>query len=174
MHKTKTLYGRGVCKKCYYAFANRRQLAFLIDSVLWYVLFLLLLVIIPGPTSEENADGLWFMSLFIFCLKDGFAGYSPGKALLGLRVIIEENGNPIDVGRSFKRNIPILIPFMLLIVAFQLCKGHRTGDGWSHAKVIWTRFASHPIFLPKSSPEFVMTDAQAGGAERSEAGGGDG
>ena len=36
--KVLTLYGQEVCKKCYYGFANRRQLAFLVDSVAWDIL----------------------------------------------------------------------------------------------------------------------------------------
>ena len=32
-----------------------------------------------------------------------------------------------------------------------------TGDGWSQAKVVWKKFATHPIFLPWSAPNFVKT-----------------
>lgn len=31
MPQAKPLHGRMVCKKCYYGFANRRQLAYLLD-----------------------------------------------------------------------------------------------------------------------------------------------
>ena len=32
------LYGHWVCRKCYHGFANRRQFAFLVNSVLWLLL----------------------------------------------------------------------------------------------------------------------------------------
>lgn len=34
MHKPKSLYGHQVCKKCVNGFANRRQLAFVIDMII--------------------------------------------------------------------------------------------------------------------------------------------
>ena len=40
MKKSKPLYGHQVCKKCYYAFANRRQIAFVIDVLSWRVVML--------------------------------------------------------------------------------------------------------------------------------------
>lgn len=33
------LYGHYVCRKCYYGFADRRQIAFLIDLLLWQIIF---------------------------------------------------------------------------------------------------------------------------------------
>jgi hypothetical protein len=40
MHKAKPLYGQMVCQKSYYAFANRRQLAFVLDIVGWRIITL--------------------------------------------------------------------------------------------------------------------------------------
>jgi hypothetical protein len=40
MHKAKPLYGHSVCKKCYYGFANRRQLAFFVDVMGWRIITL--------------------------------------------------------------------------------------------------------------------------------------
>jgi len=31
-------------------------------------------------------------------------------------------------------------------MAVQLMKGHRWGDHWSHTRVVWTKYADHPIF----------------------------
>lgn len=148
MAKARLLYGHAVCKKCYYSFANRRQLAFGIDLIIWGIVFSVF-VRLTGM-DEEEARGLWYLALAVFLMKDGFSGYSPGKALLGLRTINEVNGKPIGFGSSFKRNLPTLVPFMPLVIAFQLCEGHRTGDKWSASKVIWKQYAAHPIFLPKS------------------------
>jgi uncharacterized RDD family membrane protein YckC len=157
MHKAKPLYGQRVCQKCYYAFANRRQLAFVLDVVGWRLIaFPLALAIglvvgLTGPsksTIQILGLVLSFLLVVLFTCKDCFAGHSPGKALCGVKVIDSTTGHPCGIGSSFKRNLPLLIPFMPLIVAYQLCKGHRTGDGWSNTKVIWKKYASNPIFSP--------------------------
>ena len=36
MRRTKLLYGTPVCKRCYYKFANRRQLAYIVDAIIWW------------------------------------------------------------------------------------------------------------------------------------------
>ena len=35
MRRTKLLYGTLVCKRCYYRFANMRQLANIVDAIIW-------------------------------------------------------------------------------------------------------------------------------------------
>ena len=35
--RAKMLYGHPVCSKCYYGFANRRQFAFVVDLIIWFV-----------------------------------------------------------------------------------------------------------------------------------------
>lgn len=98
----------------------------------------------------------------IFACKDGFNGHSPFKAAFGVQTITADTHEPIGFGRSFKRNLPHLaiimgvsyVPFagglisliVYLVVASQLCKGPRIGDGWANTKVIWKKYAHHPIF----------------------------
>lgn len=36
--QSKKLYEIEVCSKCYYAFANRRQFAFVLDIIMWNIL----------------------------------------------------------------------------------------------------------------------------------------
>lgn len=148
------MYGHEVCSKCRNAFAYRRDLAYIIDTLLYFGCpFLYFRLVYGVATPLLIALGLWAA----FLLKDGFEGHSPGKAILGLRVISEEDGEALGFGRSLMRNLPMLIPFAPIVMYFELGKGHRTGDGWSKAKVIWKRFASNVVFLPKSSPGFVET-----------------
>lgn len=157
MAKAKPLYGHMVCKKCYYSFANQRQLAYFLDLLIYYaicfIVGLLLGVLMAASGSSksdfENVASLlgWILLPFLIC-KDCFSGQSVGKAMCGVKVIDETTGEPGGIGASFKRNLPLVIPFMPLFVAFQLSKGHRTGDGWSNTKVIWKKYASHPIFGP--------------------------
>ncbi len=160
MRKAKELYGHMVCKKCYYAFANRRQFAFFLDAIGWrFLMFPVAVAIgIAMATSgasqteiESTANVIGYLLLPIFFCKDCFGGHSLGKLMCGVKVIDEETGVTGGIGASFKRNLPLVIPFMPLIVACQLCKGHRTGDGWSQSKVVWKKYADHPIFASRQT-----------------------
>ncbi|MDD2717556.1 MAG: RDD family protein [Candidatus Wallbacteria bacterium] len=160
MNKPEILYGHQVCRKCYYSFANRRQLAFIIDAVLWRIFVFPIafsIAVILGLFGLSDTDLKIAATLFdcvmlplIFICKDCFSGFSPGKFLCGVRVIDEVTGEPAGITASFKRNLPLLIPFMPIVVAFQLSKGHRIGDGWSNSRVIRIKYASNPVFLINS------------------------
>ena len=161
----KPLYGHSVCKKCYYKFVNRRQIAYLVDGLLSLGITLPLgfavgWIAANGWTewqleAASAVVGLFCMLLFV--MKDGFAGYSPGKWLTGIRVVNDETNEPIGFGRSLGRNAILLvgaIPFVggfayvgvIIVIAFQLGKGYRLGDRWAHTRVIWMRYANNPVF----------------------------
>ena len=155
MHEVKTLYEHSVCRRCYSSFANRRHFAFLIDFLAWLTLILIF------------ADTSWFVLLFpllsvAFLGKDRFIfGCSPGKAVMGIKVIDRDTGNPINFIASIKRNLPSSIPsvgIIQIIVAFQLRKGQRIGDEWANTKVIWKKYEEYPIFLPTSNSRFLWTE----------------
>jgi len=151
------LYGQKVCKKCYYSFVLRRIVAFVVDITLWYTCF-------RGLAAVAGDSNFYFFCLFLilFCMKDGFAGHSPGKALLGLQTIRADSGQAAGFGASFKRNLPLLIPFMPFLVSLQLLdvfvnemptllprgtgEGFRMGDEWAKTRVIWKKYRSDPIF----------------------------
>jgi len=175
--KTKKLYNHDICSKCYYSFANRRQLAYFLDAVCWTLLMFPLsmgfffLIITYGQLLNTPAGtalywaivvlvGLFFSALF--ALKDGFAGHSPFKALLGVQVVDNTSFLPISFQQSFKRNIPFMgttsvvgnIPVLgglaalgiIIAIAVQLCKGHRWGDKWANTRVVWKKYAASPVF----------------------------
>lgn len=153
--QSKTLYNSIVCPKCYYGFANRRQLAFLIDFLIFRVIlfFLMfaygaLLATIKSIEIPINQSRLFFEIIMwpIFLIKDGFDGQSIGKKLMGVTVIREDKGDSADFPDSFKRNLPLLIPFMFLIIACRLEKGKRIGDGWAKTKVIWNKYKNQELF----------------------------
>lgn len=159
----KSLYGNPVCKKCHWAFANRRQGSFVIDFVLWYILTLIVALIVgavlgplmaaaraPGWSLEIAGYWTGLLMWLGFFTKDAFRSGTPGRALCGVAVIDRFTGKPITLTASFKRNLPLLIPFMPLVVALQLNGGHRIGDGWSQSKVIWRKHAGKPIFAPET------------------------
>ncbi len=152
------LYQAHVCRKCYYSFANRRQLAYIVDALLWWPISLIVLMGLEeimsvtgafdaGTISMASMSVSWLVLPLIFSLKDGFGGKSPGKALCGVRVVDRETFQPIGHGASLKRNLVLIVPFMPLIVAVFLSRGYRLGDGWARTKVIWKKHAGHPLFL---------------------------
>ena len=155
MRRSKELYGVPICKKCYYKFANRRQLAYVLDLIAWYLLsfavgiVLGLTMVLAGAEVETiESVGVWvgWCILPFFLAKDGFAGYSIGKLICGVRVVHRQSFKPMGFAASFKRNLPLLIPFMPLVVAFLVSRGYRIGDGWAKTKVIWKKYADHPLF----------------------------
>ena len=156
MRRTKLLYGTPVCKRCYYRFASRRQLAYIVDAMIWwpttFVLgFGLALVfesasLDPGISAFLSFGFGWVVFPMSFICKDSFSGHSPGKWVCGVRVVDRDRAEPIGIASSFKRNLPLMIPLMPLVMAFLLQKGHRLGDGWAKSKVVWKRYANHPVF----------------------------
>jgi hypothetical protein len=161
MKKPKQLYDVPVCPRCTNGFASRRQMAFVIDSFLFQLAIVMpvwLVAELALPTATLSAgiasgrDWLITFALWgAFCSKDSFLGLSPGKYLCGVRVIDGRTGAAIGWASSFKRNLPLLIPIIPLIVAVQLIKGHRLGDKWSNSKVIWSRYADRPFFGPDTA-----------------------
>lgn len=155
-HRAKKLYGVPVCRKCYYRFANRREIAFIIDALIWWPISAVLLMLMQISlaslwVSLDAINGLtliaeWTVLPLVFYCKDGMNGYSPGKFICGLRAVDRATFAPIGITSSFKRNLPLIIPFMPLLVAFDLRKGHRLGDRWAQSKVIWKKYDQHPVF----------------------------
>jgi len=163
MRKAKSVYEHWVCGRCSRSFANRRQAAYVLDYFASPILALPFLMVLMIPafvivqcmsgsfeTEEEKFAKIEFLlPLFLtlcFLLKDGFLGYSFGKWVCGLRVMNEATGKPAGFVASFKRNLPLLIPIVPLVVMSRLMKGYRVGDGWAKTKVVWTKYAASPLF----------------------------
>lgn len=72
---------------------------------------------------------------------------------MGLQVVHETSDEPTGFWVSFKRNLLLAIPIMELVVAVQLYKGHRWGDGWSESRVIWEKYREKvPFAISRASP----------------------
>lgn len=163
---TKTLYGHPVCKKCYYRFANRRQLAYLLDSLLFAIPIFTVFFLVGFFLSPTVADGplavlgTFVLTVLVQCLfnfKDGFNGQSPGKMATGVQVVDAATQRPIGFGQSFKRNWPFLlglIPFVgglvslivIIVIIIQMNAGPRFGDSTAGTRVIWRKYADSPVF----------------------------
>lgn len=162
----KALYGRPVCKKCLYKFANRRQVAYLVDSLLFAVPVVGLMWLIEsryaaaGLTELQGeivSTALALLLNAVFILKDGFDGQSPGKRLTGVQVVDEMTGRPISFAQSFKRNaillvgvIPVIGGFaslaVIVTIVVQMTKGRRVGDRFAGTRVVWKAHADSSVF----------------------------
>ncbi len=150
------LYDAPVCRRCRWGFAGRRHLAFVIDWVIWHlalVLAAVALVLLLAAWQPPRAvvETLVISATFIIApamlfMKDGFRGYSPGKAVCGLRVINRATGGPAGFVASLRRNLVLYVPLMPLVLAFGLTSGPRIGDGWARTRVIRRKHALHPVF----------------------------
>jgi uncharacterized RDD family membrane protein YckC len=134
------LYDDLACQTCRWTFAGLRTSAFLVD-------YFMMLLIASGfewlgrapATPLLSGVDLGLAMLLLFPLKDGLGGASPGKRLVGLRVIDAKTYQPIGFGASFKRNVLALILWPLIML--ELPAGFRLGDRWANTKVIWRKHA---------------------------------
>lgn len=169
MKTSKLLYEHRVCRKCYYGFANRRQISAIIDFLAWQIVVILpvgfaigvcgALVLAFSGLSEVMIDNqvslicniFPYLIFPIFCLKDGFGGHSLGRAITGIQVIRYTSGLPISFKESFKRNIILIIPLMALVISSQLLGGKRIGDDWAKSRVIWKKHRDKIPFLVENA-----------------------
>jgi uncharacterized RDD family membrane protein YckC len=145
--KARKVYDWWICRKCSNAMINRRHLAYVLDLLVVYVG---LRAVLGGMFAAAGArDAIAFvpiLALVAFLFKDGFGGRSPGKVLTGLKVVDADSGQGAGIGTSFKRNLPLLIPFAPIVAAIQLNNGPRLGDGWANTRVVWLRHAGRGPF----------------------------
>lgn len=85
-----------------------------------------------GGGSIKAIQIVWWaaLALLMVCLllRDGYHGRSPGKRLLGLR-LVTPRGEGCGYVRSIIRNLPLLIPVLDLVEAILVVTGkRRTGD----------------------------------------------
>ena len=113
-----------------------RIAAFLVDA-----LTLALILILPtaavsyGMTWAGSPRGIQLVSwialgilMLAMLFRDGFRGRSIGKQVLGLRLITPK-GERCSYGRSFLRNLPLVIPGWNLLELILVLSGRpRTGD----------------------------------------------
>ncbi len=159
------LYGVRICRGCSVAFWWRRGVAAMLDMLLFYLVLPGLCVgtsywmAVHWPfTSPGVVDALAIVVIVVVCLgafvppllyfvKDGGAGYSPGKWLCGLRVISGRTGRPAGVAESSLRNMLLgLFPPIGLLMSGQVRRGPRWGDELADTRVVWWRYRESPVF----------------------------
>jgi uncharacterized RDD family membrane protein YckC len=133
-----TLYPAGLCA---------RACAFAVDTVIqWSIIFVGIIV-----TEVLNGKlGTWLLLLIIFvvdwfyhfCWEIFGSGASPGKRLLGLRVV-QNNGEPVSTSASFLRNLlrfadTYFFLYLIASLCIALSPGfRRIGDWVAGTLVVW-------------------------------------
>lgn len=114
-----------------------RIAAFLLDALTMSIVLILPASIISYTMAWVGGavSGIaivWAVALALLLLglllRDGYHGRSIGKQILGLRLITPRNEG-CGYGRSFLRNLPLIVPLWNLIEAGLVIAGRRrTGD----------------------------------------------
>ena len=147
-----------MCKKCYLDFGSRRQFASFVDLML---LFLIAVVgggvIFTLGAAAERTIGvslsplpsilLIVMSWLFFAMRNGLGESSVGKLMTGLRTVDKNSRQPMGCLRSLQRNVVTLIPFSPVLVAAQMSRGERLGDGWANSRVVLSNQIDNPVFI---------------------------
>ncbi len=109
-----------------YAGVAERAVAVIIDSIILFIVSLFIIVPIGllgaifglGFFFSPAILLFFFLGIFYFSYFEGTSGQTPGKQLLGIRVVDETTRRPVDMGRAFIRNILRIIdelPFLYLL-----------------------------------------------------------
>ena len=157
------VYGDAWCQACTHGLARRRRIAAVLDYGLYY---LVLVGLSAGIVAIAKSSGMryryaeavawwvWLLAFPAFLLKDGFGGRSPGKAIMGLQVVQGNHGVPAGFSTSFRRNLPLLMPFTPIVMFAQLPDGRRLGDDWARTRVKFTRQPDDRQFQAPVSRDF--------------------
>lgn len=114
-----------------------RIAAFLVDALSISIILILPASLVSYAMawiggSVKVIQLVWWIALAILMLallfRDGFRGRSLGKQILGLRMLTPR-GDRCGYGRSFVRNLPLIVPVWNLVeVVLVLIGKPRTGD----------------------------------------------
>lgn len=131
---------------------NLRQLAYLIDTLIFWAILYGATVGLYGSVSALYAWTVMISLRGLFAIKDGLGGRSPGKLVCGLQVVGAWDREPIGPWKSFKRNVLLTIPPLnVLSIAMGILtmeQGQRLADPWARTKVIWRRYRWRTPFTP--------------------------
>ena len=125
----------------------RRYLAHWLDSTIFIVLFLGLLVLAGSLPDGDAADvlfgavailGFTVGQVAFYVLTQRRHGRTPGKRLAGIRVV-DRHGNVPTTGALVKRTVPLLIEYFYVIAWIGMMTSafrQRLGDRWADTYVI--------------------------------------
>jgi len=157
-----TLYPAGLCA---------RFCAYSIDTLLQWILLAGFYIVYY--VSFRAAAGIWLVFLVRFALdwfyhivcELAFRGQSPGKRLLGLRVVLQD-GSPVSAGASFIRNLlrfadSFIGLYLIAFASIAASRGFRRPGDWAAGTLViytWqsqaTRHAGQMDWLSGITPAF--------------------
>jgi uncharacterized RDD family membrane protein YckC len=127
--------------------SGRRFVAHFVDGILFaiaFVVVVLVFALLPeGPVVDALliavlALGLTVGHIWFLVLLHQRDGRSPGKRLVGIRVV-DENGQTPDAGALWKRFVPVLVEYFYVIAWIGMMASpfrQRFGDRWAHTYVV--------------------------------------
>jgi uncharacterized RDD family membrane protein YckC len=121
-------YDAVACLRCSRRATSRRTWAFIVDFNLAFGLGSAATLAVPSGNVELMALVAFVVGAGLFVLRDAVRGISPGKLLLGLRVVDSSTGLPIGVTQSLRRNGLLALPLFPILAAFLVWKGPHLGD----------------------------------------------
>jgi uncharacterized RDD family membrane protein YckC len=122
--------------------SGRRLVAHIVDGTLYGVLFIVL-ILLAGATSDivlliTLVLGLTVLHVAFFVVLQRRRGRTPGKALVGIRVV-DGAGQVPTTGALIKRTLPLLIEYLYVIALIGMLTSEyrqRFGDRWGRTYVI--------------------------------------
>jgi uncharacterized RDD family membrane protein YckC len=122
--------------------SGRRYVAHFVDGILYTILFLVLLLTV-GQISDAMfvataVLGLTVLHVAYFVVTERRKGRSPGKALVGIRVVDAAGAVP-STGALVKRTIPLVVEYFYVLALLAMLTSayrQRFGDRWGGTYVI--------------------------------------
>jgi uncharacterized RDD family membrane protein YckC len=122
--------------------SGRRFVAHMVDGTLYAVLFVLL-ILVAGATNDvvlvlTFVLGLTVLHVAYFVVLQRPNGRTPGKALVGIRVV-DATGQVPTTGALVKRSLPLLIEYLYVVALVGMLTSEyrqRFGDRWGRTYVI--------------------------------------
>lgn len=119
---------------------GRRLASALIDLVIIPVLLGILagIVLLAAPDPVRNVI-LIVVNIAWMIFRDTV--YSPGRKMVGLKIVSTETGEKPTLGQAFIRNVLLIIPFVLLVgypleAVMVIWTGARLEDKWAKCRVV--------------------------------------
>lgn len=114
----------------------RRFLAHVVDWIV--ILAIAVPLAIASFPSEASSIILFSVAAAVFVLLQGATGYTPGKRLLGIRVIRADRGHP-GIRAALIRTLPLIIEqwgVFALVAMLRSPARQRIGDRWARTYVV--------------------------------------
>lgn len=119
---------------------GKRIAAAIIDLIIIPILLGIIVgvLLLAAPDGVRNTL-LVLVNIAWMIFRD--AVFSPGRKMVGTKIISLEGDGKVSIGQAFIRNILLIIPFVLVIgyiieIIFILSKGERLADGWAKTRVV--------------------------------------